>query len=80
MVLSALLQYTLICLLSCSDVFNVYQPHGISKDSDDFTFAASRIRLSQLYLAIDQIVSDYTSLTFMSRSPTCPFLSEYLLI
>lgn len=52
----------------------------ISKDSDDFTFAALRIQLSQAHLAIDQIVSDCTSLTFMSRSPICSFLSEYLLI
>lgn len=52
----------------------------ISKDSDDFTFAALRIQLSQSHLAIDQIVSDCTSLTFISRSPVYSFLSEYLLI
>lgn len=70
---SHLSSFLLLCLQCISATQHLKGP-------DDFTFAALRIQLSQLYLTIDQIVSDYTSLTFMSRSQTCSFLSEYLLI
>lgn len=68
--LSSFLLWCLQCISATQNLKGLWWLH----------IAASRIQLSQLYLAIDQIVSDYTSLTFMSRSPTCPFFSAYLLM